>query len=124
MAVLTRSLEMQISKTRFPSDSSLTVYAPAEARVIPVIAALAWDRPAKIGIWIPETKAGSLSSLYFQGLTGRSNSKTGAETKKRQLGNSGKLGVKRRLEYTGMHGEETNMGNRFGFRLKVSICTY
>lgn len=86
MVVLTHSLEMQISKTRFPSDLALTRYAPAETRIIPVIAALSWDRIGKIGAWIPETKAGILSFLSFWGLTGRSNSVARAETEKRQLG--------------------------------------
>lgn len=48
MAVLTHSLETQISKTRFPGDLSLTGYDPAETRATPAIVALAWDRPAKL----------------------------------------------------------------------------
>lgn len=99
MAILRCSLEMQISKTRFPSDSALTGFATVE-RVISVIAAQGQDRPGKIGVWIPKTKVGNVSSLCFQGLTGRSNSETRAETKKKQLGrNSGNSGKTRRLEY-------------------------
>lgn len=85
MVVLTRSLEMQISKPGFPSDVALTGYAPAETRVIPVIAALPWDRLGKIGARIPEAKAGIVSFLSFWGLTARSNSEARAEIEKRQL---------------------------------------
>lgn len=58
MAIFTCSLEMQIPKTRFPSDLAITGYSPAEMRAISVIA-LAWDRPGKLGVYISETKAGS-----------------------------------------------------------------
>lgn len=85
MAVLRRSLERQISKTRFPSDLALTRFTTVEG-VIPVIAAQGQDRAGKIGVWKPKTKAGNVSSLCSQGLTGRSNSENRAEAKKKQLG--------------------------------------
>lgn len=84
MAVLRCWLERQISKTRFPSDLALPWFATVE-RVILVIAAQGQDRAGKIGVWIPKTKVGNVSSLCSQGVTGRSNNDTRAETEKKQL---------------------------------------
>lgn len=122
MAVLRYSLEMQISKTRFPSDSGLTGFATAE-RVIPVIAAQGQERPGKIEVWIPKTKAGNVSSLFFQRLTGRSKSETRAETKKKQLGgNSGNLERQGGWSMVGLDSKGTQMGNRLRFIFKASMC--
>lgn len=92
----------------------------AETPATSAITALPWERPEKIGAWIPETKVRSLSSLCFNGLSGDPTVRLQQKVKRDSWGKLRKAEMKKEAG-DGM-GRGTDR-NKLGFRTGDNLYT-